>query len=103
MQRAIEAQLDIWYTFQGMPRICEFFGIVIKMFYNDHAPAHFHAEYAGQEAVYDIERLERLRGALPRRAHALVIEWATLHRRELRTDWEKAREGKALHDIEPLE
>ena len=86
-----------------MPRICEFFGIVIKMFYNDHAPAHFHAEYGGAEAIYDIDRLEVLRGKLPRRAHALVIEWATLHRGELRNDWGNARAGKPLQTIEPLE
>jgi hypothetical protein len=56
-----------------MPRISEFFGIAIRMYYNDHWPAHFHAEYGEQEAAYQIETIEVLRGALPRRAHALVV------------------------------
>ena len=37
-----------------MPELCRFYGIVIRMFINDHAPAHFHAEYQGQEALFDI-------------------------------------------------
>ncbi|MDW8327745.1 MAG: DUF4160 domain-containing protein [Anaerolineales bacterium] len=57
-----------------MPCICQFFGISIYMYYNDHLPAHFHAEYGEHEAVYVIETLETLRGELPRRAHALVLE-----------------------------
>ena len=86
-----------------MPRICEFFGIVIRMYYNDHAPPHFHAEYAEHEAVYEIETIEVLRGRLPRRAHALVAEWTTLHRVELSENWIKAREGMPLQGIEPLD
>ena len=86
-----------------MPRICEFFGIVIRMYYNDHAPPHFHAEYAEREAVYEIESLETPRGRLPRRAHALVVEWTTLHRAELRDNWIKAREAMVLERIDPLD
>ncbi|MBI3538390.1 MAG: DUF4160 domain-containing protein [Chloroflexi bacterium] len=66
-----------------MPQISEFLGIVIKMYFNDHAPAHFHAEYGEYEAVYEIITLNISRGNLPRRVHALVVEWATLHRDEL--------------------
>ena len=62
-----------------MPRICEFFGVVIYMYYNDHRPAHFHAEYAEREALFAIETLEILEGDLPRRPRAFVIEWASLH------------------------
>jgi hypothetical protein len=86
-----------------MPYISRFFGIVIRMFFNDHAPPHFHAEYGEEEAVYEIETLVIQRGKLPRRAHALVIEWATLHREELRSDWEKARLQVQLDPIEPLD
>ncbi len=86
-----------------MPRICEFFGIVIRMFYNDHVPPHFHAEYAEHEAVYEIETIEVLRGRLPRRAHALVVEWTTLHRAELTDNWIKARDGLPLQRVEPLD
>jgi len=86
-----------------MPRISEFFGIVIRMFYNDHWPPHFHAEYGEHEAVYSIETIEVLRGGLSRRAHALVVEWTTLHRAELVENWESAREGRTLRSIEPLD
>ena len=58
-----------------MPRISEFFGIVIYMYYNDPMPPHFHAEYGEHEAIYEIETLDVARGGLPRRAHALVMEW----------------------------
>tara|TARA_B100000315_G_C14067444_1_gene359063 strand:+ start:168 stop:389 length:222 start_codon:yes stop_codon:yes gene_type:complete len=73
------------------------------MFYNDHVPPHFHAEYAEHEAVYEIETIEVLRGRLPRRAHALVVEWTTLHRAELTDNWIKARDGLPLQRVEPLD
>ncbi|HEX5083760.1 MAG TPA: DUF4160 domain-containing protein [Blastocatellia bacterium] len=86
-----------------MPRISEFFGVVIYMYYNDHQPPHFHAEYAEAEAVYGIETLETLRGELPRRAHAMVVEWATRHRPDLREDWDLARRRMPLRWIAPLD
>ncbi len=86
-----------------MPRVSEFFGIVIYMYYNDHMPPHFHAEYGEYEAIYEIETLDVARGGLPRRGHALVLEWAALHRNELRDDWERARKEKPLMEIEGLE
>lgn len=49
------------------------------MYYNDHLPSHFHAEYGEDEAVYSIETLEVLQGRLPRRANNMVVEWALLH------------------------
>lgn len=86
-----------------MPRISAFFGIVIRMFYNDHSPPHFHAEYGEYEALYAIETLEIVGGELPRRAHALVLEWTTLHRAELLANWDLAREGLPLRDVAPLD
>ena len=86
-----------------MPRVSEFFGIVIYMYYNDHMPPHFHAEYGEHEAIYHIDTLVVPRGGLPRRAHALVMEWASLHRTELKEDWELARSEKPLVEIEGLE
>lgn len=86
-----------------MPEISWFFGIVIKMFFSDHAPPHFHAEYAEHEALVTTETLEILRGALPRRALSLVLEWAVTHRDELRADWDRARLGHSLERIAPLE
>jgi len=86
-----------------MPRISQFFGVVIYMYYSDHVPPHFHAEYGEFEAVYEIDTLDILRGQLPRRAHALVVEWATAHRPELRDNWTRARDELPLTDIEPLD
>jgi hypothetical protein len=86
-----------------MPRICYFLGITIAMFYNEHQPPHFHIKYAEIEATMQIETLGLLSGNLPRRVHALVLEWASLHRDELFTNWEKARQGLPLEEIEPLE
>lgn len=85
-----------------MPRSSEFFGVVIFMYYNDHNPPHFHAEYAGSEALIAIETLETLEGGLPRRPTAFVLEWAALHREALRRNWERARNGLPLAPIDPL-
>jgi hypothetical protein len=73
------------------------------MYFSDHEPAHFHAQYGEFEALFEIETLAILRGELPRRALALVLEWAALHRQELRTDWELARSGTPLQPIAPLD
>lgn len=86
-----------------MPRISQFFGITIVMYFNDHAPPHFHAMYGGSEVAVTIDTLAVLWGTLPRRAHALVLEWAAQHRAELRDDWARARQGTALRPIDPLE
>ena len=86
-----------------MPTISEFFGIVIRMYYNDHQPPHFHAVYGEQEALYVIETLEVLQEGLPRRAHNLVLEWASDHRVELMDNWAWARSGQELHRVAPLD
>jgi len=85
-----------------MPCISQFFGILIYMYYNEHAPPQFHAEYGGDEALYEIETLRVYAGNLPRRVHNLVLEWADLHRQELLDEWQKARNGEPLDKIEPL-
>ncbi len=86
-----------------MPELSRFFGIVICMFYSDHEPAHFHAIYGEYEALIEVETLAIFRGSLPRRALALVLEWAALHRAELREDWTRARRGETLEAIAPLD
>lgn len=73
------------------------------MHYNDHNPPHFHAEYAGGEALTDIQTLRVISGGIPRRAHAMVIEWADQHRTEPMVNWERARSARPLVQIEPLE
>jgi hypothetical protein len=86
-----------------LPRIAEFYGIVIYMYYGDHGVPHFHDLYAGQEAVIAIQGLRLLEGRLPSRALALVRTWARLHREELERDWELARANRPLRRIAPLE
>jgi hypothetical protein len=86
-----------------MPEISRFFGIIIRMYFGDHNPPHFHAIYQEQTAEYDIHTLAILRGSLPARAHAMVLEWASLHRKELLDNWELAVEKKEINKIEPLQ
>ncbi|HET6921938.1 MAG TPA: DUF4160 domain-containing protein [Anaeromyxobacteraceae bacterium] len=86
-----------------MPKVSEFFGIVIALYYSDHAPPHFHAIYGEHEGLVEIRTLSILQGALPRRALALVLEWASQHREELQRDWERARQGLPLAPIPPLD
>lgn len=86
-----------------MPELSRFFGIIIRMFYSDHEPAHFHAIYGEYEALIEIETLLVFRGSLPRRALALVLEWAAMHRSELHDDWQRACTGQTLNEIEPLD
>jgi hypothetical protein len=86
-----------------VPEISRFFGIVIKMFFDDHNPPHFQAEYAGSLALIDIRTLAVFSGRLPPRAMGLVIEWATLYQQELLADWERARAQQELRPIAPLE
>ncbi len=86
-----------------MPEISRFFGIVIRMYYNDHQPPHFHAHYGEHQAEINIETFEILNGKLPQRVLGLALEWAALHRDELRADWERARNEQTLEPIAPLE
>jgi hypothetical protein len=86
-----------------MPRISQFYGIAIYMYYRDHAPPHFHAIYGEHEAVVGIETAAVQQGRLPRRAQSLVAEWTMLHREELLQNWELARLGQPLNNIAPLE
>ncbi len=86
-----------------MPRVSEFLGIAIYFYFNDHQPPHFHAEYGGHEALYEIATLRVYAGKLPKRAHNLILEWADLHRNELMANWERARAGMPLLDIDALE
>lgn len=86
-----------------MPRISEFYGIVIAMFYNDHEPPHFHAIYGEFRASIGVDPVEVLEGQLPRRALGLTFEWAAMHQPELRDDWDRARRHQKLQRIPPLD
>lgn len=74
-----------------------------SVYYNDHAPPHFHVRYGGQKALISIEDFTVLEGKLKSRALGLVVEWASLHQAELMNDWELARQQAELEKIEPLE
>ena len=85
-----------------MPEISRFFGIVVLMYYNDHAPPHIHAEFQGGKALVDFNG-NILRGDLASKtAVRLVREWIDLHVTELGDDWDRARSGSELRPIEPL-
>jgi hypothetical protein len=85
-----------------MPTISRFYGILIRMYFGDHVPPHFHALYAECEALIDIRTFEVIRGDLPARAMALVLEWAQQHREELRMDWELCVQNQQPTKILPL-
>ncbi|MDE2805343.1 MAG: DUF4160 domain-containing protein [Gemmatimonadota bacterium] len=86
-----------------MPELCRFYGIVIRMYFSDHGPPHFHALYGDQEALVEIDSLAVFQGRLSSRAKSLVIEWASLHQEELRTAWERASRLEPPGKIAPLE
>lgn len=86
-----------------MPTVSRFYGIVISMYHNDHAPPHFHVKYAEHRAKVTISTLELGEGKLPRRALVLVLEWAALHRMELMDNWERAQKDLPLKRIDGLD
>lgn len=85
-----------------MPTISVFYGIVIRMYFNDHAPPHFHARYGEFEATIEIEDLAILEGQLPARALELVKTWAAAHQVDLAADWEHCRAKRMPARIDPL-
>lgn len=85
-----------------MPEISRFFGIIIRMYFGDHNPPHFHAIYQDDTAEYNILTLEVIRGKIPNRAHSLVLEWASMYRNELLEDWKLASDMMEMKPIEPL-
>ncbi len=85
-----------------MPRLSEFYGIVVYMYWKDHNPPHFHAIYAGDEALVIIADGTVLAGSLPRTAARLVREWAQLRREDLMASWARAQMPDSLLPVEPL-
>jgi len=86
-----------------MPELSRFYGIIIRMYYGDHAPPHFHAVYSGDEIQVNVNTLDIIAGTMSGRAQALVLEWATLHRAELLQAWESASRNEPPSKIPPLE
>ena len=85
-----------------MPEISRFLGIIIAMYYRDHAPPHFRAIHGDFEVTVEIASA-RVNGDFPKRALGHVLEWSSLHREELLDTWALARASRPLVRIEPLE
>ena len=90
------AQLD------RMPEISRFFGIVIRMFYVNHARPHFHAVYGEHSIAVEIDG-DGVTGSFPPHRLPLLFEWRDLHRNELLENWNRLREGQGPRAIQPLE
>ena len=86
-----------------MPTLSQFYGISIRMYYNDHAPPHFHALYGGQEIVVAINPIQIMQGNASQRVKSLTLEWAALHQQELIEDWERCRNAEQPAPIAPLD
>lgn len=86
-----------------MPELSRFFGIIIRMYYDDHPPPHFHAIYGDQEMQVAIEPIVIMNGQLPRRATSMVIEWAALHQQELLANWRRLEAEQIVVKIDPLD
>jgi hypothetical protein len=86
-----------------MPTISAFYGLIIQMFFRDHAPPHFHVKYAEHKATIDIKALSLLEGKLPTRALNLVLDWAELHQSELLENWQLCQSMQIPKPIAPLE
>jgi hypothetical protein len=85
-----------------MPEISRFYGMIVAMYFNEHNPPHFHVKYGEFKAEIDIQTLKIINGNIPKRAKALILEWADEHRQELLEDWNLARQQNDLKPIEPL-
>ncbi len=86
-----------------MPIISTFFGIYIRMFWDDHAPPHFHAKYGEYDVLIDIQTLKTIRGSMSPKALSIILEWAGLHQEELMEDWKLCEMKQKPIPIEPLQ
>jgi len=86
-----------------MPIVSRFFGITIRIRYDDHNPPHFHAEYGSDEIVIAISPIAILKGHTSSRARSMVLEWAALHQQELLDDWRRCSTGEVPVPIAPLD
>ena len=83
-----------------MPTIAIFFGIIVRMWHDDHPPPHIHVEYQGFEALVAIETGLVSHGELPRKVASIVKDWCLLHQTELLNNWEKAQHFEPLDRIQ---
>lgn len=85
-----------------MPLVCEFFGIKIYMYWDEHMPPHFHAQYVDQKALVSINDAVVIKGSLPSKQLKLVLAWCELHKEELMENWDSAKQHDEIHRINPL-
>ena len=86
-----------------MPVISVFFGIVIRMYFREHEPKHFHAEHQAQEGKFDFDGNQIVGNITSRNALGLIQQWAQLNREALEVNWAKIQSGQPLDRIPPLE
>jgi len=85
-----------------MPEVSRFFGIVIKMFFSDHAPPHFHAYYQNYSATFSIKTGKKLKGSFPKTQETFITAWALLRKEALLKNWNSVTDGMNPNKIDPL-
>ena len=85
------------------PIISTFFGIIIRMYFGDHNPPHFHVEFQGEKATFTFDGRLRSGNISSGTARKLVRDWARRHRLELMINWRNIEKGRPLNRIKPLE
>ncbi|MCL2637156.1 MAG: DUF4160 domain-containing protein [Oscillospiraceae bacterium] len=85
-----------------MPELSRFYGIVITMYPDDHNPPHFHAEYSGKKAIFNINDGEFIKGNLPRKEGRLILAWYEIYKDELLKNWNQLSSGQEHFKINPL-
>ena len=86
-----------------MPEISRFWGIVIRMYADEHAPPHFHAYYQSDSALFSISTGQIIEGNFPKNQSAFVTAWALKYQKELMSNWENLMNGKNSKKIKPLQ
>ena len=66
-----------------MPIVSKFYGMIIRIYWDDHPPPHLHVRYGSYEAIFSIKTGKRTDGRLPKGAERIIEEWARQYRKEL--------------------
>jgi hypothetical protein len=82
-----------------MPTISIFFGIIIEMYWRDHAPPHIHVWHQGRTAIVSIATGEVMKGKLPNKARRIVRDWVDDHRAELMANWERGQNSELFEQV----
>jgi len=83
-----------------MPILSVFFGIIVRMWHDDHPPPHIHVAYQGFEALVQIDTGQILKGKLPKKVASIIAEWCETHRGELMENWGRAQRFETLERIQ---